>query len=147
MPNLLAFLERILGPLVPFVQKALGYSITGLTTEKVVFLCHGPTNSSGKALERARSRENRDPDAERFTSTAGYLFSPEDGARAVAEIVVAGLLDPTRMQRLHVLSEQDANALSPATIISKLVIAGFTGQSGADREIWLELCRLSSPKG
>ena len=42
--------------------------------------------------------ENRDADAERFTSSAGYLFSPQDGARAVAEIVVGGLLDPQRVR-------------------------------------------------
>ena len=50
--------------------------------------------------------ENRDSDAERFTSSAGYLFSPQDGARALAEIVVGGLLEPKRMERLAVISEQ-----------------------------------------
>ena len=39
--------------------------------------------------------ENRDSDPERFASSAGYLFSPQDGARAVSEIVVGGLLNPS----------------------------------------------------
>ncbi len=69
--------------------------------------------------------ENRDADPERFTSSAGYLFSPQDGARAVAEIVVGGLLDPQRMQRLAVISQQDANAPSPSSVVSALVNAGF----------------------
>src|SRR4029077_20938308 len=43
--------------------------------------------------------ENRDSDPEQFASSAGYLFSPQDGARAVSEIVVGGLLNPQRMQR------------------------------------------------
>jgi hypothetical protein len=57
--------------------------------------------------------ENREADGERFNSSAGYLFSPQDGARAVAEIVVGGLLDPQRVERLAVISRQDTNALFP----------------------------------
>ena len=70
--------------------------------------------------------ENRDPDPERFTSSAGYLFSPQDGARAVTEIVVGGLLNPRRMERLAVISRQDAQALSPGGVISALVISAFS---------------------
>lgn len=73
--------------------------------------------------------ENRDADPERFTSSAGYLFSPQDGARAVAEIVVGGLLDPQRMQRLAVISQQQENALSPHAVVSALVSAGFGGKA------------------
>ncbi len=78
--------------------------------------------------------ENRDADPERFTSSAGYLFSPQDGARAVAEIVVGGLLDPRRMQRLAVISQQDGNALSPQAVISALVTAGFPGSAKTPAE-------------
>jgi hypothetical protein len=70
--------------------------------------------------------ENRDRDPEQFVSSAGYLFTPQDGARAVAEIVVGGLLDAKRMQRLAVISHVDKNALSPSTVISQLVSAGFS---------------------
>jgi hypothetical protein len=73
--------------------------------------------------------ENRDSDPERFASSAGYLFSPQDGARAVAEIVVGGLLDPQRMQRLAVISQQDSHALSPQAVVSALVNAGFRDAS------------------
>ena len=81
--------------------------------------------------------ENRDADPERFTSSAGYLFSPQDGARAVAEIVVGGLLDPQRVERLAVISRQDNNALSPQAVISALVAAGFSGKAKtpAQREL------------
>jgi Met-zincin/Domain of unknown function (DUF5117) len=64
-------------------------------------------------------------DAERFTSSAGYLFSKEDGARAIAEIVAGGLLDPQRMQRLAVISQMNADTLSPADVIAALVKAAF----------------------
>jgi hypothetical protein len=70
--------------------------------------------------------ENRDADPERFTSSAGYLFSPQDGARAVAEIVVGGLLDPKRMQRLTVISREDPQSPSPRGVISAMVSAGFS---------------------
>jgi hypothetical protein len=81
--------------------------------------------------------ENRDADAERFTSSAGYLFSPQDGARAVADIVVGGLLDPQRVQRLAVISRQDTNGLSPQHVISALVNAGFSGvpKTAAEKDL------------
>jgi Met-zincin/Domain of unknown function (DUF5117) len=81
--------------------------------------------------------ENRDPDAERFASSAGYLFSPQDGARALTEIVVGGLLDPRRMQRLAVISEQDTHALSPGSVVSSLVTAAFsdTAKTATERDL------------
>lgn len=73
--------------------------------------------------------ENRGPDAERFASSSGYLFSPQDGARAVAEIVVGGLLDPRRVERLAVLSQEDPTQPSPSSVIAALVSAGFPGSA------------------
>jgi hypothetical protein len=78
--------------------------------------------------------ENRDSDPERFASSAGYLFSPQDGARAVAEVVVGGLLDPKRMQRLAVISRQDAQAPSPGSVVSALVAATFSNHAGTPAE-------------
>jgi Met-zincin/Domain of unknown function (DUF5117) len=81
--------------------------------------------------------ENREPDPERFTSSAGYLFSPVDGARSVAEIVVGGLLDPQRVERLAVISRQNNDALSPQLVISSLVSAGFAeaAMTAAERDL------------
>jgi Met-zincin/Domain of unknown function (DUF5117) len=81
--------------------------------------------------------ENRDADAERFTSSAGYLFSPQDGARAVAEIVAGGLLDPRRMQRLAVISRQEPSAPSPESVISGLINAAFSdsAKTPAERDL------------
>lgn len=70
--------------------------------------------------------ENRDHDPEQFKSSAGYLFSPQDGARSVAEVVVGGLLDPQRMERLAVIAHVEKNALSPAMVISEMISAGFS---------------------
>ena len=70
--------------------------------------------------------ENGRPNPERFHSSAGYLFSPEDGARAVAEIVVGGLLDPQRLERLAVIAEESPSSLSPDAVISDLVHSGFS---------------------
>src|SRR5579862_770589 len=69
--------------------------------------------------------EPDEEDSERFTSSAGYLFSKEDGARAVADIVSAGLLDPQRMQRLAVISHMNAGSLSSSEVIAALVKAAF----------------------
>jgi hypothetical protein len=70
--------------------------------------------------------ENRERDTEQFTSSAGYLFSPHDGARAVAESVLEGLLDPRRMERLAVIAHVERNGLTPAALVSQIVSAGFS---------------------
>jgi Met-zincin/Domain of unknown function (DUF5117) len=70
--------------------------------------------------------DNLNADPERFASSAGYLFTPADGARAVSEIVVGGLLQPQRMERLLVVSQQDAAVPAPPSVISDLVNAAFS---------------------
>ena len=81
--------------------------------------------------------ESSDPDPERFTSSAGYLFSPQDGARALTEIVIGGLLNPQRMERLAIISRQDTQAPSPGSVISSLVTAAFSdvGKTPAERDL------------
>jgi putative DNA primase/helicase len=60
-PLWMSFLKNTFGDdLVPFIQKAVGYSITGQTKEKSVFLLIGPTNS-GKTT---------------FLTTLREIFSP-----------------------------------------------------------------------
>jgi hypothetical protein len=65
------------------------------------------------------NERGRDP--ERFTSSAQYLFSESDGARAVAEIVVGGLLDPARVERLTVMHQLDSTQLAARDVINGLV--------------------------
>ena len=81
--------------------------------------------------------ENRDSDPERFASSAGYLFSPQDGARAVTEVVVGGLLEPKRMQRLAVIFAQEGAAPSPASVVAGLVTAAFSdaAKTGAEQDL------------
>jgi len=69
--------------------------------------------------------DNGDEDRERFKSSADYVFSPQDGARAVAEVVLGGLLAPDRIERLAVIAHQTAGAPSPSDVISALVRTGF----------------------
>jgi putative DNA primase/helicase len=50
-PTFLTFLKKILDPLViPYLQVALGYSITGVTIEKKAMLALGPTDSGKTTL-------------------------------------------------------------------------------------------------
>ena len=44
-PAFLNFVLETFGELVAYVQKAIGYSLTGVTSEKVSFWCWGPTNT------------------------------------------------------------------------------------------------------
>ena len=46
-PVFLAFLDQVIGHLADFLQKAIGYSLTGLTSERAFFICYG-AGSNGK---------------------------------------------------------------------------------------------------
>lgn len=76
--------------------------------------------------------ENRDADPERFKSPAGYVFSPQDGARAVSEVVVGGLLNPRRVERLIAIHTEDANALGADDVIGALVKTAFVPPDAGD---------------
>ncbi|MHB1042358.1 MAG: DNA primase family protein [Eubacteriales bacterium] len=55
-PTWLAFLERIMDgntALMVYLQKAMGYSLTGSTREKAVFLCHGVGDNGKTTLVNA----------------------------------------------------------------------------------------------
>ncbi len=53
-PTFLRFLSRIMGisadRLIAYLQKAIGYSLTGITCEKAVFLLHGPGDNGKTTL-------------------------------------------------------------------------------------------------
>ena len=48
-PWFLKFVRRVLPGLEDYLQKALGYSLTALTSEKAVFVCHGGGNNGKTA--------------------------------------------------------------------------------------------------
>ncbi len=51
-PRWLRFLDEVFGgdaELIDFIQRAVGYSLTGLTTEQCLFLCYG-TGANGKSV-------------------------------------------------------------------------------------------------
>ncbi len=81
----------------------------------------GKTRGSRQFWKQLAPVENSNADPERFTSTAGYLLSPQDGARAVADTVVGGLLDA------HVCNECGAVARRPATAVAKFCDFGNGG--------------------
>ncbi|MGH9394143.1 MAG: zinc-dependent metalloprotease [Terriglobales bacterium] len=71
--------------------------------------------------------QNRVERTERFRSSSGYLFDPYDGARAITDIVVDGLLNPARLQRLETirLEAPGTNDLSASDVIAALLQQAF----------------------
>jgi hypothetical protein len=53
----------------------------------------------------------------------------------VADVVVGGLLNPKRLQRMLVLSHQDPQQPSPSFVISALVTTGFGSNKGDLSEV------------
>jgi hypothetical protein len=64
---------------------------------------------------------------ERFRSSSGYLFDPFDGARGVTDIVVDGLLNPARLERLETIRAEatGGNDLTAAEVIQALLRQAF----------------------
>jgi len=51
-PNWIAFLDRVMDgdvAMIEFLQRAIGYALTGETREQCVFICHGP-GANGKSV-------------------------------------------------------------------------------------------------
>jgi hypothetical protein len=69
--------------------------------------------------------ENRDVDPESYKSSAGYLFSPYDGARSIAEIVFGGIIDPERLARMDSIHHFDQSSPSATEVVSELVKTTF----------------------
>jgi hypothetical protein len=80
-------------------------------------------------------------DPERFRSSAGYLFSPEDGARAVCELVIGQLLEPQRLQRLITMQQENANALAANDAVTSLTTALFPAGSENDKSLLAAVVR------
>jgi putative DNA primase/helicase len=50
-PRFMQFLREIgLEPMIDYLQKAFGYSLTGYTSEKAAFVCHGPGDNGKSTL-------------------------------------------------------------------------------------------------
>lgn len=76
-------------------------------------------------------------DAERYTSSAGPLFSPYDGARSIADIVYGTLLEPQRLERVEAVHQEDPSALTARQIIGSL-IGGAFGTPATDNAVPLQ---------
>ena len=73
-------------------------------------------------------------DKERFQSPAGYVFSPQGAARAIADVVFGGLLEPRRIERLIAIHSEDTKAPDADEIITTLVTGVFRPDGGDDLE-------------
>lgn len=79
-------------------------------------------------------------DPERFRSSAGYLFAPQDGARALCEFVIGGLLEPARVQRILTIQHMQQGALTADDVVSALVNVAFgSGNSDLGNVVQSEL--------
>ncbi|PYY19459.1 MAG: hypothetical protein DMG60_04175 [Acidobacteria bacterium] len=70
--------------------------------------------------------ENNGNDPEAYKSSAGYLFSPYDGARSIAEIVFGGFLDPERLARMDSIHHFMSTSPSSEEVLSLLVNGAFS---------------------
>jgi hypothetical protein len=74
-------------------------------------------------------------DPERFRSSANYLFSPEDGARAVCELILGGLLEPARVQRVITIEHERSDAMRVADLLNSMIGAAFPAGEGAQTSL------------
>jgi hypothetical protein len=77
--------------------------------------------------------QNQVERVERFRSSSGYLFDAFDGAEAVSDIVVNGLLNPQRLERLETIRAESPQAgdLSAAEVIQAVLPQAFPATPAA----------------
>jgi hypothetical protein len=73
--------------------------------------------------------ENYQNDPETFQSSAGYVFDRADAARAIAGLVISGLLDAERLERLQQIRTVGGAAISPSDVITALIQNTFSSAS------------------
>jgi hypothetical protein len=76
--------------------------------------------------------ENRGVDPEAYKSSAGYLFSPYDGARSIAEVILDALIDAARLERLESIHHFEAAAPGSHEVLSTLIQNAFSASSNND---------------
>jgi hypothetical protein len=76
--------------------------------------------------------ENRGVDPEAYKSSAGYLFSPYDGARSIAEVVLDGLIDAGRLERLESIHHFEPTSPSTHDVLSIMIQSVFAPNSNND---------------
>ncbi len=88
---------------------------------------------------------------ERFRSSSGYLFDAFDGAEAISGIVVNGLLNPQRLERLETIRAEAAGAgdLSAADVIQALLRQAFPAgaMSGAQDRAMQSIVQTVTAEG
>jgi hypothetical protein len=106
-------------------RDALGLELKALTPAELAI--------APSLWQRLAPLESQDAvlNVERFRSSSGYLFDPYDGARSIVDIVVDGLLDPIRLERIEsIRQESSAGALSASEIMAALLKQAFPTPSG-----------------
>lgn len=158
-PTFLAFLDRVLGgdaALVAFMRRAIGYSLTGLTTEQKLLLLYG-TGANGKStlLEALRALLG---DYARHADFTTFLASRGDSVRNdIARLRGARLVTATEMESGRALAEVAVKQVTGGdTITARKLYAEFfefkprfklflaanhkPAIRGTDHAIWRRIC-------
>ena len=119
-PIFLAFLERVMAgncALIAFLQRAVGYSLTGLTGEQVLFLLYGlGANGKSTLLEILRALLG---DYAQQTEFSTFLVRKQDGVRNdLARLRGARFVSAVEMEGERRLSEALVKQLTGGDTIS-----------------------------
>ncbi len=139
------FLEEVFDGdegLINFIQRAVGYSITGLTTEQVLFLCHG-SGSNGKSVFLSTIRAMSGD----YGANMAFATLEERGDRGgatpeLASLVGKRLVTASETAEMSKLNEARVKALTGSDMVTarELYQKQFTFRP--EMKIWLAVNHL-----
>lgn len=117
------FLNRIFSgsaDTVGFVQRAIGYSLTGETSEQVYFLCYGTgQNGKSKLLEAVGGLLGKLAGTLRTEAIMDHKFTSNSGHNAdVANLLGKRFVVASETERVHSLAEATIKKLTGGDVIS-----------------------------
>ena len=114
-PRWEAFLARIMGgheDLIPFLQRAVGYTLTGLTTEKCIFILYG-SGDNGKTTFIEAVRALLGDDYSSVTTTQTLIAKKTDGIpNDIARLQGTRFVSATEIDEGRTLDEAGVKALT-----------------------------------
>ena len=144
-----AFMDQIFGSnpeLVDFVQKAIGYSLTGLSTEQCLFLLYG-TGANGKSTLMQVFRTlfgsyGKQSDFSTFTQTSQYRVRDDIARLRGARLILASEADSSTR-----LSESTVKQMTGGDAITARELYGKAFEFIPQSSIWLAANSKPSIRG
>jgi putative DNA primase/helicase len=140
-PEFLAFLNFIFGSnqeLIRFVQKAIGYTLTGVVQEKAVFICYGPTDTGKSTLLADILQTLMNDYAKQIDEKTISLTKTESIPTDIAELKGARLGVVSEPREGMQLNEARVKAMTGRNRLKGRMLYGDPFEFNVSHKLWID---------